>query len=95
MSGIYIKGIEFPERDPLIIKICRDGTVSRIHAGVVATAIAVPDHGDLIDRGVLEIDAQKRLLVCDRYNNEFQKPYEVMRAIAIAPTIIPADKEDA
>jgi len=53
--------------------------------------IPVPDHGDLIERDALEEDAQKRLLICAKYNDQFQKPYEVMRAIALAPTIIPAE----
>lgn len=54
--------------------------------------IEIPDkHGRLIDADALEQDAQKRLLVCNKYDDQFQKPYEVMRAIALAPTIIPAD----
>lgn len=56
--------------------------------------VEVPDgHGDLIDRNVAEQDAQARMLICDKYDNQFQKPYEVMRAIALAPAIIPADPE--
>lgn len=54
--------------------------------------IEVPPHGDLIDRDALEQDAQKRMLMCDK-NDQFQKPYEVMRAIALAPTIIEAEGE--
>lgn len=56
--------------------------------------IEIPPHGDLIDRSVLEQDAQKRLLMCNKNDNQFQKPYEVMRAIALAPTIIPADESN-
>ena len=55
--------------------------------------VPVSPHGDLIDRDALEQDAQKRLLICDKNDNQFQRPYEVMRAIALAPTIIPASKE--
>ena len=55
--------------------------------------IEIPDqHGRLVDADVLEKDAQKRMLICDKYDNQFQKPYEIMRAIALAPTIIPADE---
>jgi len=55
----------------------------------------VPDgHGRLIDADALEEDAQKRLLICAKYNDQFQKPYEVMRAIALAPTIIPASGKE-
>lgn len=55
--------------------------------------VPVSVHGDLIDRDALEQDAQKRLLECEKYDNQFQKPYEVMRAIVLAPTIIPAESE--
>ena len=48
----------------------------------------------LIDADALEQDAQKRLLMCNKNDNQFQKPYEVMRAIATAPTIIPAEEEE-
>ncbi len=57
--------------------------------------VPVPEHGDLIDRDAMEQDAQKRLLMCNQNDNQFQKPYEVMRAIALAPTIIPAEGGDA
>ena len=53
MSGIYIKSMEMPKDAPVIIKICPDGSVSRVHEGVVATAFPVPDHGDLIERDSL------------------------------------------
>ena len=54
--------------------------------------IPVPDHGRLIDADALEQDAQKRVLMCNKNDNQFQKPYEVMRAISLAPTIIPAEE---
>ena len=56
--------------------------------------IELPPHGDLIDRDMLEQEAQKRLLECKKHDNEFRKPYEIMNAIALAPTIIPSDKEE-
>ena len=55
--------------------------------------VPVPEHGRLIDADALERDVQKRLLICDKNDNQFQRPYEVMRAIALAPTIIPAEEE--
>lgn len=54
--------------------------------------VPVPPHGRLIDADALENEAQMRLLECIKYDNQFQKPYEVMRAIALAPTIIPAEE---
>ena len=55
--------------------------------------VPVPPHGRLIDADALEQDAQKRLLMCDKNDNQFQRPYEVIRAIALAPTVIPASEE--
>ena len=52
----------------------------------------VQPHGRLIDAEAVERDAQKRLLLCNKNDEQFQKPYEVMRAIALAPTIIPAEE---
>ena len=43
MSDILIKGMEMPKDAPVIIKICPDGSVSRVHDGVVATAIPAAD----------------------------------------------------
>ena len=56
------------------------------------SALAVPPHGRLIDADALELDSQKRLLICDKNDNQFQRPYEVIRAIALAPTVIPAEE---
>lgn len=50
--------------------------------------IHVPPHGRLIDADGLEKECQKRLLIC---TDQFQRPYEVMRAIALAPTVIKPD----
>lgn len=54
--------------------------------------VPVLSHGRLIDADATEQGAQKRLLMCDKNDNQFQKPYEVLRAIALAPTIIPAEE---
>lgn len=54
--------------------------------------VPVPSHGRLIDSDALEQDAQKRLLLCNKNDNQFQKPYEIMRAIACAPIIIEAEE---
>ena len=53
MSGIYIKGIEMPKRGEFShIRIYDNGEVTIESGGVeysVAKAVAVPDHGRLID----------------------------------------------
>lgn len=45
-------------------------------------------HGELIDRDSLLQEVHKRLLLCTKYENDFQKPYEIIRAIETAPVII-------
>lgn len=106
MSGIYIKNMEMPMHCidcPLMVSQDNDDCIlqsaeangnfenwEQMKAG--CPLIPVPEHGDLIDRDALEQDAQKRLLECEKYDNQFQKPYEVMRAIALAPTVIQADE---
>ena len=56
--------------------------------------VQVLPHGRLIDADVLEEEVQKRMLICDKNDNQFQKPYEIMRAIILAPTIIPAEEDE-
>lgn len=56
------------------------------------SAFTVHPHGRLIDANALEQEAQKRLLLCEKYDNQFQKPYEILRAINEAPTIIEAEE---
>ena len=98
--SILIKGMEMPKNcrecfackaelspEKKVIYVC-------CFAQTECPLIPVPPHGDLIDRDALEQDAQKRLLMCNKNDDHFQKPYEVMRAIALAPTIIPADESD-
>ena len=80
MSSILIKGVKMPIDAPVIIKICPDGSVSRVHEGVVAKAVPVPPHGRLIDADAL---------VRDNGIKEIPEYYEVVRD---APTIIPAEE---
>ena len=93
MSGIYIRGMEMPIDAPVIIKICPDGSVSRVHEGVVATAIPVPDHGRLIDAAY----AEEHIRTCmgngrPMYSHDSN---EICEMLNDCPTIIPADnKED-
>lgn len=54
----------------------------------------LPPHRRLCDADALEQDALKRLLMCDKNDNQFQRPYEVIRAIALAPTVIPAEETE-
>lgn len=97
--SVLIKGMEMPSKYPVCLVVWPDGrTVKYAVANVDSAktgecqAVPVPPHGRLGDLDKLEQDAQKRLLMCNKNDNQFQKPYEVMRAIALAPTIIPAEE---
>ena len=108
--GIYIPDMEMPKDGAFVeVLIWSDGHVTKTGDSYFAedgkayyracdweyfSAIPVPDHGRLIDADALEQDAQSRLQICNKYDNQFQKPYEVMRAIALAPTVIPASREE-
>lgn len=92
--GIYIKGFKMPEGGYRTIEIAYDADghpMAITDGGDVFDVIPVPAHGRLIDADELEKEAQKRMLICSKNDNQFQKPYEIMRAIALAPTIIPAE----
>ena len=98
MMSILINGIEMP-KSCWDCFACHDGWCiinQKIEGHRTVThscpLIEVPPHGRLVDADMLENEAQMRLLECDKYDNQFQKPYEVMRAIALAPTIIPAEE---
>ena len=90
MSDILIRGIELPtaEEKVRLILITRTGRAIDM---LCEEYEVIPDHGRLIDADALEQDVQSRLQICNKYDNQFQKPYEVMRAIALAPTVIPAN----
>lgn len=94
--GIYISNLEMPTNgDCISLKIYPDGGVFVQNTNYGGwKAIPVPDHGDLIDKRNLTQNAYMALCLCDKYGNDFQKPYEVLRVIESAPTIIPADKEE-
>ena len=90
MGGIYIKDIDMPTEYGRCMVIFPDGRVTtEFGSQVIATAVPVPPHGDLIDRDKF----------CNTVFVGEQCLYswdELEDAIDYAPTIIPADgdKED-
>ena len=101
MADILIHGISIPrERDHLTITINADGTVQPLvdmYCPIIAHAIELPEHGDLIDRDVLK---HKFCAHCDGYENDtgacVDGDQDCMDAKIImnAPVIIPASKEE-
>ena len=90
--GIYIKGMEMPKNEPLLVKINPDGSVSTTAKNGYKKyqAVPVPPHGRLIDADALE------KIMCEGIapsvkDGGFKHPFDIIRAVANAPTIIPAD----
>lgn len=54
--------------------------------------VEIPPHGRLVDADALQMEAHKRLLMCNKNGNQVHKPYEMMKAIVCAPTIIEAEE---
>lgn len=87
MSGIYIPGMEMPQKDE-VITIFPDGTAHLHHLGLrlnisQSKAVPVPEHGRLIDADAVMLEGG---------------PYEydewckwALEQYQDAPTIIPAD----
>lgn len=94
--SLYIPGLNLPRANQeLWISIQSDGSLRYNSCGwhdSQQKAIEVQSHRRLIDADELEKEAQKRMLICSKNDNQFQKPYEIMRAIALAPTIIQAEE---
>lgn len=102
MSGIYIPGMELPQRDE-VITIYPDGTAHRHHLGLrlhisESKALPVPDHGRLIDGDALRQAMYHEAFELDSPMQKWDsgcwiryKMFERMEEDA--PTIIPADKE--
>lgn len=102
--GLYIRGMEMPSCC-MFCPISNSAGCGLSNPPIIMTSkemlaghpdwcplVPVPPHGRLGDLDELEQDAQKRLLMCSKNDNQFQAPYEVMRAIALAPSIIPASE---
>ena len=90
--GLYTKGLEMP-------KNCDVCPISPVYltCGCDKEHCMIQDvkepHGRLIDADALLKEAHERLLLCAKYENEFQKPYEILRTIELAPIIIPEEQE--
>lgn len=96
--GVYIKGMEMPKNEPLLVKINPDGSVSTTARNGYRKyeAVHVPPHGDLIDRNYLK---QTHCVECTLYpDNCLEKSgeecdWESIAHLKMCPVIIPADKE--
>lgn len=94
--GVYIKDMDMPIscsdcKIRLSVGCC--GNLPQNARMPNCPLIEVPRHGRLIDADALLKEAYGRLLLCTKYKIEFQNPYEILRAIETAPTVIPEEQE--
>lgn len=106
MSGIYIPGMEMPQRDE-VITIFPDGTAHRHHLGLrlhisESKAVPVPEHGRLVDADALKNTVLEALnnAITDGNSTPLGRALcafiakNIVDEIEAAPTVIPADKEE-
>lgn len=96
MADILIRGIEIPkENDILVFDVWHGKIYARSTANTGTRSyevVSLPEgHGRMIDADAAAKEAYRSLLECEKYGNEFQKPYEIIRAIETAKTIVPAE----
>lgn len=107
MSGIYIKGMEFPQ-EHLVYDFYPNGEVWEQNwqgdSTLVGKAIPVPDHGRLIDADALRASIKESIDECHKWANEVTEGVMYARVsqslgtfvecslrVKAAPTIIPTD----
>ena len=91
--GVYIKGMEMP-RGFKDIRIYEDGRIVskslHTYGEEIATAVPVPEHGDLVDRREAIIDANERAYDFWLSDDEVNATIQFLKE---QPTIIPANDE--
>ena len=106
--SIYISGVDLPKDSEHILSITinHDGTVYRnldLKCKTIATAISVPQHGDLIDRDVLMEEFERAEAAKEQHGQKYTFSFEsngemctewgfVQGALDDAPTVIPAEE---
>lgn len=101
MADILIRGMEMPEycyectlhnMESGYCQFYKDSYLWSFERPARCPLIPLPaEHGRLIDGDAVTQEAYRSLQECEKYGNEFQKPYEVIRAIETAKTIVPAE----
>ena len=100
MADILIKGLEMPKKGNIAlllysdgsVEICGTGSLSKPLYGVpVEKAVALPEHGRLIDADELEKAAEK-MVICDSYEHTIA--HEMTKGLLkIAPSVLEANNE--
>ncbi len=95
MSGIYIPGMETPnKKNGAVLIIYPDGKCA-FEDGKTYQAITVSDHGRMIDADALSAKLNMMLAMAfGEGNTAYHFAYRSLgKVVENAPTIIPADKE--
>ena len=96
MADILIHGISMPrERDHLTITINADGTVQPLvdmYCPIIAHAIELPEHGDLIDRDA-NADVIRKVMKASE-GIERHMAEATLKVLNAAPVIVPSNKEE-
>lgn len=88
MGGIYIPGMQMPIEHGVCVFILPNGNVYSDGVILTGKALLVPDHGRLIDADALPLgETVPTVMMHD--GEKWLSAYE----LAMAPTIIPADRE--
>ena len=98
MAGIYIKDMEIPKGDSMIVAIRPDGMIEDVMGCYVGKAVPVPPHGRLIDADALRQTMYHEAFETDSPLQKWEsgcwiryKMFERMEEAA--PTIIPAEEK--
>lgn len=94
--GIYIPGMELPDGGYRTVEIAFDADgypMALADGGDVFDVIHVPPHGRLGDLDALGKVISEGLAPSVKAGG-FKHPFDIIRAVANAPTIIPADPKE-
>ena len=94
--SILIRGVSLPPDDKMDLVLCirHDGTVLNPWGTALGKAIELPPHGRLGDLDALGKVMGEGIAPSVK-DGGFKHPFDIIRAVANAPTIIPADGGDA
>lgn len=92
--GVYISGIKLPKDEPgafqvIVMYVGADGKL-RAECEGTHEVVPVPPHGRLIDADELETVMSEGIAPSVK-DGGFTHPFDIIRAVANAPTIIPAE----
>lgn len=95
--SVLLQGLSIPDGNPRTINVYRDGTWCDAYTTENGKAIEVPPHGRLGDLDKLEkmfADIDSAPYSCFDGEEPFYSAADAAQIIRIAPTIIPAERNE-